>query len=57
METNKNENRRVQNFRGAVKVILRGKIIAIQVYLKKQEKNKQPNLMPKEARKRTTNGD
>ena len=37
----------------AAKAVLRGKFIAIQSYLKKQEKlsNKQPNLTPKGAKK------
>ena len=36
------------------KAVLRGKFIAIQSYLRKQEKSslKQPNLMPKETRER-----
>ena len=45
-----------QNLWHAAKAVLRGKFIAIQSYLKKQEKisNKQPNLTPKAIRKRTT---
>ena len=37
-----------QNLWDAAKVVLRGKFIAIQSYLKKQEtsQNKQPNLTP-----------
>ena len=31
----------------------RGKFYTIQAYLKKQETDKQPNLTPKETRKRT----
>ena len=38
LETNDNENT-TQNLRDAAKAILRGKFIAIQSYLKKQEKN------------------
>ena len=47
-----------QNLWDAAKAVLRGKFIAIQSYLKKQEiSNKQPNLTPKvirERRKKTT---
>ena len=39
LETNDNENTTTQNLRDAVKAALRGKIIAIQSYLKKQEKH------------------
>ena len=39
LETNDNENMTAQNLRDAAKVVLRGKFIAIQSYLKKQEKN------------------
>ena len=38
LETNDNENT-TQNLRDAAKAILRGKFIAIQSYLKKQEKH------------------
>ena len=46
-----------QNLWDAAKAVLRGKFIAIQFYLKKQEKisSKQPNLMPKTTRERRTN--
>ena len=37
---NENENTTTQNVWDTVKVVLRGKIIAIQAYLKKQEKKK-----------------
>ena len=37
IETNKNENTTTQNLRDSVKSILRGRFIAIQAYLKKQE--------------------
>ena len=38
-----------QNLWHAVKVVIRGKFIAVQSYLKKQEKtsNRQPNFTPK----------
>ena len=39
METNENENTMVQNLWDAAKVVLNGKFIAIQAYLKKQEKS------------------
>ena len=38
METNENKNTMVQNLWDEEKVVLRGSYIAIQVYLKKQEK-------------------
>ena len=38
LETNDNENMTTQNLWDAAKAILRGKFIAIQSYLKKQEK-------------------
>ena len=37
--TNENENMTTQNLWDSVKVVLRGRFIAIQAYLKKQEKN------------------
>ena len=39
LETNDNENMTIQNLWDAAKAVLRGKFIAIQVYLKKQEKS------------------
>ena len=50
---NENENTKTQNLWDTVKAVLRGKFIAIQAYLKKQEKksNKQPNSIPKATRK------
>ncbi|KAF6301838.1 hypothetical protein mRhiFer1_008753 [Rhinolophus ferrumequinum] len=39
LETNKNENTTTQNLWAAVKAVLRGKFIALQAYLKKQEKS------------------
>ena len=39
LETNDNENMTTQHLRGAAKTVLRGKFIAIQSYLKKQEKH------------------
>ena len=44
LETNDNENTTTQNFWDAAKAVLRGKFIAIQSYLKKQEKHKIDNL-------------
>ena len=56
LETNENENTIIQNLWDAAKAVLRGKLIAIQAYLKKQGKNlKQPNFTSKGIRKRTTN--
>ena len=43
LETNVNENT-TQNLWDAAKVVLRGKFIAIQSYLKKQEKHRIENL-------------
>ena len=43
IESNENENTTAQNLWDSVKV-LRGKFIAIQAYLKKQEKNQINNL-------------
>ena len=44
LETNDNENTTIQNLCDAAKAVLRGKFIAMHVFLKKQEKisNKQP---------------
>ena len=39
LETNDNENTTTQNLWDASKAVLRGKFIAIQSYLKKQEKH------------------
>ena len=44
METNENENTTIQTLWDAVKAVLRGKYIAIQAYLKKQEKSQIQNL-------------
>jgi len=38
-ETKENENTVVQNLQNAAKSVLRGKFVAIQAYLKKQEKS------------------
>ena len=58
LETNVDENTTIQNLWDAAKAVLRGKFIATQAYLKKQEKsqiNKQTNLTPKGTRERRTN--
>ena len=39
IETNENEDTTTQNLWDLVKALLRGRFIAIQAYLKKQEKN------------------
>ena len=44
LETNDNENTTTQNLWDAVKAVLRGKFIAIQAYLKNQEKHWINNL-------------
>jgi len=54
METNENENTIVQTPWDAPKAVLGGKFIAIQAYLKDQEKS-QSNLTPKGSRKRRKN--
>ena len=56
LETNDNENTMIQNLWDAAKAVLRGKFIAIQAYLEKQNiSNKQSNLTPKGTRERRTN--
>jgi len=50
---NENENMRTQNLWDSVKVVLRGRFIAIQAYLKEEEKNQIYNLTTlKTTRKR-----
>ena len=44
LEINDNENTTTQNLWDAAKAVLRGKFIAIQFYLKKQEKHRIDNL-------------
>ena len=44
IETNENENITTQNLWDSVKAVLRGRFIAIQAYLKKQEKQQINNL-------------
>ena len=44
LETNDNENMTTQNLWDSAKAVLRGKFIAIQSYLKKQEKHQIDNL-------------
>ena len=44
METSENENMMVLNLWDAVKAVIRGNFIAIQVYFKKQEKSQINNL-------------
>ena len=39
LETNDNENTNIQNLWDAAKAVMRGEIIAIQVFIKKQEKS------------------
>ena len=41
---NENENTTTQNLKDSVKAVLRGRFIAIQAYLKIQEKNQINNL-------------
>ena len=53
LETNDNENTMTQNLQNAAKAVLRGKSIAIQSYLKKQENNQidDPTLYLKQLEK------
>ena len=44
LETKDNENTKIQNLWDAAKAVLRGKFIAIQSYLKKQEESQINNL-------------
>ena len=44
LETNDNEKTTIQNLWNAAKAVLRGKFIAIQAYIKKQEKSQINNL-------------
>ena len=44
LETNDNENTTTENLQDAAKAVLRGKCIAIQSYLSKQEKSQINNL-------------
>ena len=44
IKTNENENTTTQNLWNSVKVVLRARFIAVQAYLKKQEKNQINNL-------------
>ena len=57
LETNENENTMIQNLLVEAKTVLRGMLIVIQSYLRKQEKSqiKQPNFTPKATRERKTN--
>ena len=44
IETNENENTTTLNLWDSVKAVLRGRFLAIQAYMEKQEKNKINNL-------------
>ena len=44
IEPNENENTTTPNLRDSVKAVLRGQCIAIQAYLKRQEKDQRNNL-------------
>ena len=54
LEANDSKTTTLQNLWDAAKAVLSGKFIAIQAYLRKQEKssNKQPNFTSKAARER-----
>ena len=47
---NENENTTTPNLWDSVKAVLRGRFIAIQAYLKKQEKSQINNTTPKATR-------
>ena len=46
IETNKNDSTTSQNLCDSAKAVLRGRFIAIQAYIKKQEKNQINSLTP-----------
>ena len=46
LETNENENMMIQNLWDAANTVLRGKFIATQSYLKKQEKSQTTQTYP-----------
>ena len=52
LETNDNKCTTMQNLWDAAKALLRGKFIAIQAYIKKQETSRINNLAPKAIRER-----
>ena len=54
-EINGNKNTMIQNLWDVTKVVLRGKLIAIQAYSGNKKKLKQPNLTPKATRERRKN--
>ena len=54
-KANENGTKTYQNLWDTAKAVLKGKFIAINVYLKKQVSNKQPSFTPQETRKRKTN--
>ena len=54
LETNDNENTRIQNLWDEARTVLRGKFIAIQSYLINKKKNRQPKFIPKTTGQRRT---
>ena len=57
LKTNENENTTIQNLWNTEKAILRGKFIALQAYLKKQEKAQINNLsLHLKEKEQQTNG-
>ena len=52
---NENENTTTQNLWDSVKAVLRGRFIAMQAYLKKQEKNQINNLTTLKAPRKRRN--
>ena len=57
IETNENENTTTQNLWDTIKAVLRGKFIAIQAYLKKQEKSQINNNSTPKATRKGRNGE
>ena len=57
IETNENENTTTPNLQDSVKAVLRGRFIAMQAYLKKEEKNQinYLTLYPKQLEKEEMN--
>ena len=55
IEMNENENTTTQNLWDSVKAVLRGRFIAMQAYLKKQEKNQINNLTTLKAPRKRRN--
>ena len=55
LETNENEHTTAQNLWDTAKVVLRGKLMAIEAYLKKSKKSQINNLRTRTRARGTTN--